>query len=339
MKKLITIMSLAIVGFTFGQEDEPKFNVSGSVDAYWRANLSAPNDEANTGALPYAAPSVFANQSGFSVGMANVTFSYEGDDVGFVADFAYGPRANAGVDLNSPDAGGVINEAYMYWNASENMTLYMGRFNNWMGYERLSPVDNFNYSMSHAFSFGVRNVNGLAANFDLGNDFKLGVGVMNPVDITYNNNTGDYSVAFGLSKGDTGASVISSQDATFIDFKHMFNINDNFSMGLNVQKADYEDSDSANGRPGDGFTSVSLYPQIQSSDEWSYGLRLEYIAFDDFVTDNVITPTFTVNYQVGDLTIKPELRLDMSEADIFMNNDGDSTANLSSFVLGAVYSF
>jgi hypothetical protein len=119
----------------------------------------------------------------------------------------------------------------------------------------------------------------------------------------------------------------------------MFNISDNFSMGLNVHKADYEDSDSANGRPGDGFTSVSLYPQIQSSDEWSYGLRLEYIAFDDFVTDNVITPTLTVNYQVGDLTIKPELRLDMSEEDIFMNNDGDATANLSSFVLGAVYSF
>ena len=68
-------------------------------------------------------------------------------------------------------------------------------------------------------------------------------------------------------------------------------------------------------------------------------MRVEYIAFDDFVTDNVITPTFTVNYQVGDLTIKPELRLDMSEADIFMNNDGDSTANLSSFVVGAVYSF
>ena len=73
--------------------------------------------------------------------------------------------------------------------------------------------------------------------------------------------------------------------------------------------------------------------------KWSYGLRLEYIAFDDFVTDNVITPTLTVNYQVGDLTIKPELRLDMSEEDIFMNNDGDATANLSSFVLGAVYSF
>ena len=62
MKKLITIMSLAFFGFTFGQEDGPKFNVSGSVDAYWRANLSAPNDEVNTGALPYAAPSAFARR-------------------------------------------------------------------------------------------------------------------------------------------------------------------------------------------------------------------------------------------------------------------------------------
>ena len=338
MKKLITLMSLAIVGLSFGQGEEPTFTVKGSVDAYWRANISSHND-VDDGETGYQTPSVFANNPGFSVGMANVTFSYEGDDVGFVADFAYGPRANAGVDLNSPDAGGVINEAYMYWNASETMTLYMGRFNNWMGFERLSPVDNFNYSMSHAFSFGVRNVNGLAANFDLGNDFKIGVGVMNPVDITYNNNTGDYSVAFGLSKGDTGASVISSQDATFIDFKHMFNINDKFNMGVNVHKADYEDSAAGSVRPGDGFTSISMYPQIQYSDDWSYGLRLEYIAFDDYATDNVITPTLTANYKVGGLTIKPELRLDMSEARIFENNDGDPTANLTSFVLAAVYSF
>ena len=122
MKKLITIMSLAFFGFTFGQEDGPKFNVSGSVDAYWRANLSAPNDEVNTGAL--CSWSAFANQPGFSVGMANVTFSYEGEDVGFVADLAYGPRANDGVDLNSPNAGGVINEATCIETFRDNDTLH-----------------------------------------------------------------------------------------------------------------------------------------------------------------------------------------------------------------------
>ena len=57
----------------------------------------------------------------------------------------------------------------------------------WMGIEKFSPVDNFNYSMSHTFTFMPRNFNGLAANFDLGNDFMLGAGVMNPVDITDSN--------------------------------------------------------------------------------------------------------------------------------------------------------
>ena len=83
MKKLITIMSLAFVGLTFGQE-EATFNVSGSVDAYFRANLTSQNDEGGSGDY-----SAFNNDSGFSAGLANVTLSYEGDTVGFIADLAY----------------------------------------------------------------------------------------------------------------------------------------------------------------------------------------------------------------------------------------------------------
>ena len=351
MKKLITIMSLAIVGSSFAQE-EPTFTVTGSVDAYWRANLSSVNDAAEVyneeddsfsmvqanslfGAGDYSA---FGNDSGFSLGMANVKFSYEGEKVGFVADMAYGPRATAGVNLNSNGSNnGVINEMYMYWRPSESTTFYMGRFNTWMGIEKFSPVDNFNYSMSHTFSFMPRNFNGLAANFDLGNDFSLGAGIMNPVDITQGNTSGDYSVGAGLTKGDTTLSFVSSQDATNIDFVTSFDITDTFDMAVNIHKADYEDTDFPG--PGNGFTSVSLYPQFESSEDWTWGMRLEYIAFDDFVTDNVITPTLTANYSVGNLTIKPELRLDVSEEDIFYDNDGDLSSNLSSFMLGAVYSF
>lgn len=334
MKKLITIMSLAIVGSSFAQE-EPTFTVSGSVDAYWRANLSAPNDEDHI-----APPSAFVNDPGFALGMANVTFSYEGEKVGFVADMAYGPRATDGISLGTPEGvsnDGVINEMYMYWKPSASTTFYMGRFNTWMGIEKFSPVDNFNYSMSHTFTFMPRNFNGLAANFDLGNDFMLGAGVMNPVDITDSNYTGDYSVAAGLTKGNTTLSFVSSQDATNIDFVTSFDITDTFDMAVNIHKADYEDTNFPG--PGNGFTSVSLYPQFESSEDWTWGMRLEYIAFDDFVVDNVITPTLTANYSVGSLTIKPELRLDIADEDIFIDNDGDASGNLSSFVLGAVYSF
>ncbi|CAI8423808.1 MAG: Uncharacterised protein [Formosa sp. Hel3_A1_48] len=74
----------------------------------------------------------------------------------------------------------------------------------------------------------------------------------------------------------------------------------------------------------------------------SWGVRLEYIAFGPVADSDVlsvVTPTLTANYQVGGLTIKPEFRLDSSSQDIFINNDGNGSGTLSSFVLGAVYSF
>ena len=77
---------------------------------------------------------------------------------------------------------GIVNEAYMYWNASDKVMLMMGRFNSWMGYERLSAANNFHYSMSHMFSYSARNFNGLVAQFDLGTDLRGGIGVMNQVE-------------------------------------------------------------------------------------------------------------------------------------------------------------
>jgi hypothetical protein len=331
MKKLITLMSLAVVGLAFGQEEEPKFNVTGSVDAYYRANLNSANDEgANTllGAGDYSA---FANDSAFSLGMANVTLSYEGEKVGFVADLAYGPRAD---EWN----GGVVNEAYVYWNVNEKVSLMMGRFNSWMGYERISAANNFHYSMSHMFTYSARNWNGLVGQFDLGNDFNFGVAVMNPTDVVTGNTTGDYSIAAGISKGDTGISFASSQERTYIDFKTAVNLG-NINVKLNVHNADFGDEGFA---LGESFTSISAYPQIKSSDNLSWGLRLEYMMIQDSVVGddlNVLTPTLTANYSVGALTIKPELRLDSGSEDIFFDADGEANGSLTSFTLAAVYSF
>jgi hypothetical protein len=363
MKKLLTIMSLAFVGLTFGQEEEPKFNVTGSIDAYFRANLTAQNDP---GAGDY---SVFNDDSGFSAGLANVTFSYEGETVGFVADLAYGPRMDAygkTTQYNGDDAlgdpildesgAGVVNEAYMYWNASDKVKLMMGRFNSWMGYERLSAANNFHYSMSHMFTYSVRNFNGLVAQFDFGTDLRGGVGIMNTVERT-TGNTGDFSVAAGLTyKEKTGISFLSSNDASYFDFKTAFNVSDNFDIKLNAHVADFgiedatvgqtwtTDQVTAVGLGAEGFTSISAYPQIKSSDNMSWGLRLEYMMFDgekDTLAEDltVFTPTLTARYSVGDLTIIPELRLDSASEDVFSDNDGDPVGGLTAFNLAAVYTF
>lgn len=331
-------MSLAVVGFTFAQEEEPTFKVSGSIDAYFGSNLTSSNDgDANTALGTQGDFSAFNNDSGFSLGMANVNFSYMGEKVGFVADLAMGQRAD---QYNG--AGSIVNEAYVYWNVSDKVRLQMGRFNSWMnGNEELSAAKNFHYSMSHMFTYSARNFNGVTAAFDLGNDWGLGLGLMNPVNVIEGNQnaSGAYSIAAGVWKGKTGFSFTSSQETSYIDFNTAFDVSDSFTIGLNGHIADYKESPQAY-QPGDGFTSISAYPQIKSSENMSWGMRLEYMMFDNFVNDvSVFSPTLTANYSVGALTIKPELRLDAASEDIFLDNDAAAAGGLTAFRLGAVYSF
>jgi len=341
MKKFITLIVLSTLTFSFGQGEESKFNFSGSVDAYWRSNINAPNDEVNQGTLPYAPPSSFVNMPGFSLGMANLVASYEDDKVGFVADLAYGPRADQAINPNGATNNAAINQMYMFWKITENTTATMGRFNTFLGIERISPVDNFNYSMSHAFTFGPRNHNGLMLDFNLANNWTMKLAVMNPMEVTDFNNTGHYSVGGQIVNGNFKLGYVRSQRSSFIDIVTGFDITSKIQMGLNAQFANYKDG-VLSGRIADEYTSISIYPQYTASEAMSWGVRLEYIAFGSIADSDVLgvlTPTITANYKVGDLTIKPEFRIDSASEDIFINNDENGSGTLSSFVLGAVYSF
>ena len=341
MKKLITIISLAFVGFAFGQDEEPKFKVTGSIDAYFNANLTSQNDEDASGDY-----SVFNDDSGFSAGLANVAFYYQGKTVGFIADLAYGPR------MDTYNSGNVVNEAYMYWNVSDKVMLMMGRFNNWMGYESLSAANNFHYTMSHQFTYSTRNLDGIIARFDLGSDLRAGVGVMNPAEYSTGNTTGDFSIGAGITyKGKTGFSVLSSQSASYYDFKTAFKFNENFNVKLNAHKADFGVDDASTGQQwtdsqvalvglgAEGFTSFTAYPQLKIYDTLSWGLRLEYMMLDDEADTTVFTPTMTVRYSVGDLTIIPELRVDRASEALFRNYRNNPDNFNAAFTLAAVYSF
>ena len=82
--KILAIAIISMVTFSASAQEEettPKFSFSGSVDAYYRANITAPNDEE-----AIAPGSSFAQLPGFSLGMANLIAAYEGEKVGFVAD-------------------------------------------------------------------------------------------------------------------------------------------------------------------------------------------------------------------------------------------------------------
>jgi len=330
------------------EEDTKKFSFSGSVDAYYKTNFTGPNTAIDDGDGAYflTPGTSFANRSGFSIGMANLIASYEGEKVGFVADLVFGPRGEDAVFLSSPSTN-IVNQLYVYWNVSESVKLTFGNFNTFLGYEVISPVANFNYSTSYIFSYGPFSHTGLKADFALSDDFSLMLAIMNSTDFTEINLDGSYTLGAQLGYSGQYLNFIYG-DQTFatgptfqVDYTGGFDLSDTFFLGIN---ATYNDTDGAS------FYGAALYPQIQTSDSFAIGLRAEYFAeteggagaigaYDSEGDANVIDLTLTGSYTVGDLIIKPELRLDSASEDAFWNNDLEGTKSLSSFLLAAIYKF
>ena len=378
MRKITSLLLLFCTTLLFAQEDQEntwfsKLQFSGSVDAYYRANINSINkfsDPDGTGR--YMAPgSSYANRPGFALGMANTILSYEGEKVGAVADLVFGPR---GVDavFNSTGNSSVVNQLYMYWNVSESVTLTFGNWNTFLGYEVISPAANFNYSTSYMFSYGPFSHTGLKADFDINDHWSAMLAVMNATDLTEFNPNGSYS--FGGQLGYTSGSgstfinvLVGDQDGDYkdqnqpenngtlfqIDLTTGYDLTDSFYLGFNTT---YNTTTLPNGSEYDkiGFYGFALYAQLALSDTFKLGVRPEYFSefgafgaidqidnpnFYDNGDANVFAVTLSGNVNIGDLTLIPELRLDTASADGFFNRDLESQKNLGSFVLAAVYSF
>ncbi len=341
MRKLYTLaLILASITITAQESEETqkkKLSISGSVDVYYRANFTAPNDE-----NAIAPGSSFANLPGFALGMANVIVGYEGEKVGFVADLVYGPRGTDAI-FASPlysATGNIVNQLYAYWNVSEKVTLTMGNFNTFLGYEVISPVPNFNYSTSYLFSYGPFSHTGLKADIALSDDVSLMLGVFNDTDLTEFNPTGDYAVGAQLGYADQYLNVLYDPSFFEVDFTGGVDLSDDFFLGINAAYLSLEDD-------AGGFIGAALYPQYTVSETFAIGLRGEYFAEDgnfgaigSGVEDtSVIAATLTGSITIDDLIIKPEIRLDSASDDAFIDNDLAATKSLGSFVLAAIYKF
>ncbi len=324
-------------------EDKKKFTVEGSVDVYFRQNISGPNGE------DAIAPNTsFANRNGFAIGMANVIGAFESENgkVGAVADLVFGPRGEEAVFLSGPSSN-IVNQLYVYWNVSEKVKLTLGNFNTFLGYEVISPTANFNYSTSYMFSYGPFSHTGIKADFTLSEDFSAMLAVLNQTDATEFNFDNNYTLGAQLGYKSTYLNFLygkqgGSTESTFqVDLTTGYDLSDDFFLGLN---ATYNDTDGAS------FYGVALYPQFKTSDAFTLGLRGEYFAegeggagaiggYDLEGDASVVAVTLTGSYSVGDLTIKPEFRLDSASEDTFLDTDQDPSNSLSSFVIAGIYKF
>lgn len=372
------------------EQDEKTFTLSGSIDTYFHSSFGVQNPYYGGANAPATA---FADLKGFGLGMANLIGSYSGEKVGFVADLVFGPRGRAAV-FNSSQ--GIVNQMYAYYKLSDKVTLNLGQFNTFLGYEVISPAVNFNYSTSYMFSWGPFSHTGLRADFDLGGGTVAKLAVMNPTDLVEFNPVNTYTIGGQLGHtndmGGVWLNVIyGDQDGTLqvnddpyvrdengnplefvtsagslfqADVTTGWSLSDKFYLGLNtsyqtvapgegfVAEGDIKDSD------GDAatFFGVALYPKITLSESFALGLRAEYLDVTNghlgiFGTDkqdvlgneigkgSVMEFTLSGNYKVGGLTFIPELRIDKTSENSFLDADGKATDMMPGLNLAAVYKF
>ena len=293
------------------EEEEPsKLTFSGSVDAYFRTNFNGANKGEN-----FQAPATsFGNLPGFSLGMAKIIATYEGEKVGAVADLVFGPRGEDAVFGSPLYAGGmagssqIVNQLYVYWNVSDAVTLTMGNFNTFLGYEVISPTANFNYSTSYMFSYGPFSHTGLKADFALSDNWSLMAAVMNPTDMTEFNLMGTYTLGAQLGYStDAGGAYLnfvygdqdgkldmdgplvsgqSSMGSLFqVDLTAGFDVSESIYVGLNTTYNTTAAGEQFTGSSitdldgdGSGFLGFAGYLQATTSDVFSIGLRGEYFS-------------------------------------------------------------
>ena len=339
MKKINSLLAIATLLLAFlpsvssAQENdtpaESTFNFSGTVDTYFRTSFSED---------PVAPGTSFANLNGFALGMANFIVSYEGEKSGFVADVVFGPRGSDAVFGSVGNSSELVNQLYAYYNLADGVTVTMGNFNTFLGYEVISPAANFNYSTSYMFSYGPFSHTGLKFDFELADDISLMLGVFNQTDQTEANY--DRYTAFGAQLGLYGQYInfLGGSGYAQIDYTGGFDLGDQFFLGINATSASLE---------GDtGFAGVALYPQLTTSDSFSIGLRGEFFSETDGFgalvnegdADN-FSLTLTGSYTSGNFIFKPELILDSASSEIFAISPTETSSSLTSFVMAMIYSF
>lgn len=342
---------------TTEEEKKSSTTLSGSVDMYTRYDFL-------TGNNMYT--SFTQSQGSFELGMASAKVEHTMGKVGAVLDIGFGKRAED-FAYNSKNTSAAIKQAYVTYTPFDILTLTGGTFGTHIGYELLDAADNRNYSMSYAFSYGPFLNTGLKADFSITDEFGFMLGVTLPTDTRavseaagtphktiigqLHYTTDDYS--FYLS-GTTGSNnPASTVNTSQVDFVGDFTITDKFGIGVNATlQSQAPDSQAPVGATSASWWSGVLYAKYDVDDTLNFTYRFENYDDSDGISafsgvtnslgkagSSVISNTLSANIMIDNLTIIPEIRMDLGSENIFTDNDGKPSNSSAFFLLAAAYSF
>ncbi len=328
------------------EEEEKKggISISGFVDAYYQYHF---NEQ------PF--PTSFTEtHNSITPGMANVVFSKEGK-VGFVADIAFGPRAEVANGYTGTTLA-AIKQLFVTYSPSDAVTFTLGNFGTHVGYEIIDSPGNVNYSTSYMFSNGPFYHTGLKVDYAINDNFGAMVGIFNDTDSKIDEVSGKH-IGAQLSYSDDALGVylnyIGGKDEEInddefnksnqIDLTATYQVTDAFGLGLNATNKMF--TSDVDGIENTSWFGAALYANYATSDIFTIGARVEYIGDSDGaitgIADNsILDLTLSGNITIGGLKLIPEFRVDIAGEDgTFADKAGEPTKTSPAFIFGAMYSF
>ncbi len=329
---------------------EPTLSITGSVDAYYRNDLSDVKTNSYTSFTPL--------HNSFALGMASIKFEHKGKKVTAVADLGFGPRAR---DFSYTDDGitQAIKQAYVSYAPADWVKFTMGTWGTHVGYELLDPQLNRNYTMSYMFTNGPFSHTGFKAEFTKGKSGFM-IGVANPTDfrippeglINKKSLLAQYSFAatdnIKLYLNYVGGQNPDTSKTNQFDAVVTAKVSDKFNVGFNGTVNSTQLWDGTKNIESKSWWGSALYLNFDPQSWFGLTLRGELFSdknqFKAFSSaaegGSIFATTLSANFKTGGFIFIPEFRLDNANKKVlFTNKDGDLTKSAASFVFAAIYSF
>ena len=317
--------------------------ISGFVDVTYNYNLSDPAG----GITPFH--SYTAPHNSFLLNAAHLALSGEGEQLRYAVEVDLGTDAA----VNSGDDDVDLQEAYVSYVSSSGVGFLVGKFVTFSGIEVIESGSN--PTISRGFLFGLAEAFthvGAVATYQVSPSLDLALGVINGWDLVVDNNDAKMLVA-KLGYSTDGASVTVSgyagpdQAGDEDNWRLSGDVTGMVALGA-VELWGQVNAGSEEGTALDGDTGrwigFGLQPVWRASSRFSLGGRAELFSDGDGARTGVdqtlfnltVTPAFLV---APGLVVRGEVRVDVSNEDVFVDEDADASGTQVVALAEAIYSF
>ena len=355
---LLMVLTLSIVGVSNAQKhkDTSTLKISGSADIYYKYDFAQSSNYIPTTDL------LGTKQNSLDFGMLDLKIQKSFGKVGLFSELAFGPRPDTKpVD---PQNSYHIQNLYVSFQLNKNLSFYGGAMYKYQSFEKITPADNFNYSMSKSWMLNYLSnprAAGIKANYKFSDRVNLSVGLYNSVDPKAPADNVSATPLYGVSDfvsqlfvNPTDKLQLSAAywleaqkvNGTHTNFQAKYQYNKGLKFGLDA--TNYTCTDASVGVSS--YKSAVLYVQKSIYQGVSLGGRYEYMDKTEgptpsstYVSGYYNILTFTLNEKLGPIFFKQEVRFDNTNKANFnspyMDKNGNVTDKATQLIVAATYAF